>query len=270
MRFVPKAWHTETWICSIRGHVTPAARVARLRPEDRRLGVEVDGSERLARCLRCDVWLEVEPPGVDQADTDVLPAVEELAKPRRGKALQEAVLVRIIAIDRGVHSFIFGTLAIVLTVLELKLPGLQSGARSLNGQLRSSVDQTGQGASRKRVGSLLHDVIGLHRSAITILLVTSAIYCVVEGTEAVGLWREKRWAEYLTALATFGFLPFEVHELIKRVTVLRVGGLVVNVAILAWLVWAKHLFGLRGGPDTMHEDLDWDALLETTAPAPHH
>ena len=269
MRFVPKDWHTETWVCSMRGHVTPAARVARLRPEDRRLGVEVGGGDRLARCLRCDVWLEVETPAPEQAATDVLPPVNELPKPRRGKVLQEAVLVRLIAVDRALHSFIFGTLAIVLAVLELKLPGLQSGARSLNGQLRSSVDQTGQGASRQRVGTLLHDVIGLHRSAITILLVTSAIYCVVEGTEAVGLWRERRWAEYLTALATFGFLPFEVHELIKRVTVLRVAGLVVNVAILAWLVWAKHLFGLRGGPDTMHEDTDWNAILETTAPAPH-
>ena len=70
----------------------------------------------------------------------------------------------------------------------------------------------------------------------------------LEGVEAVGLWRERRWAEYLTAVATAGFLPFEVHELIKRITVLRVGALVVNVAILAWLVWRKRLFGVRGGP----------------------
>ena len=56
---------------------------------------------------------------------------------------------------------------------------------------------------------------------------------MVEAVEAVGLWHERRWAEYLTALATAGFLPFEIDELIKRVTVFRVSALVINVAILA-------------------------------------
>ncbi len=73
------------------------------------------------------------------------------------------------------------------------------------------------------------------------------VYAVVESTEAVGLWHEKRWAEYLTVVATAGFLPFEILELLDRVTVLRVGALVVNLAVLVYLVWAKHLFGLRGG-----------------------
>ena len=38
----------------------------------------------------------------------------------------------------------------------------------------------------------------------TVLAVTAVIYAVVEGVEAVGLWRERRWAEYLTAIATAG------------------------------------------------------------------
>ena len=64
MRLVPRDWHTETWICSIRGHQTPAARVLELRPEDRSLGIELESPphDRLARCLRCDVWLEVPQP----------------------------------------------------------------------------------------------------------------------------------------------------------------------------------------------------------------
>ena len=71
---------------------------------------------------------------------------------------------------------------------------------------------------------------------------------MVEGTEAVGLWYEQRWAEYLTALATAGFLPFEVHELTNRVSVLRVSALVINLAVLVYLVWRKHLFGIGGRP----------------------
>lgn len=256
-------------MCSMRGHVTPAARVVHLRPEDRRLGVDIDGRDRLARCLRCDVWLEVPTPAVGDRAPDVLPPIAELPKPRRGRVLQEAVLLKLVAIDRGLHSLIFGLLAVVLAVLQLKLPGVQSAARSLDRGLRSSVSETGQGASSDRAGRLLHRITGLDRSAITVLLVTAAVYCVIEGVEAVGLWRERRWAEYLTAVATVGFLPFEVHELIKRVTPLRIVALVVNVAILIWLVRAKHLFGVRGGEETLHEQVDWDTVLEEPAPAPY-
>ncbi len=269
MRFVPKAWHTETWVCSMRGHVTPAARVATLRPQDRPLGVTLGDGDRLARCLRCDVWLEVPEPAPGTARSEVLPPIDRLSKPRRGKVLQEAVLLRLIAVNKAVHSLVFGTLAMVLGILTFKLPGLQSSARALDHRLAATVDQTGQQASRDRVGDALHRVIGLHRSAVTVLFITAAAYCIVEGIEAVGLWRERRWAEYLTAIATAGLLPFEIHELLDRVTVLRLGALVVNVAILVWLVRAKHLFGVRGGPKSLHERVDWDEILASPAPAPH-
>lgn len=268
MRIVPKDWHTETWVCSMRGHVTPAARVTSLRPEDRPLGVQIADDERLARCIRCDVWLEVDTP-VDGPSGEFLPPLDELPKPRRGKVLQEAVLLRLIAINKGLHSLAFGLLAIALGVLVFKLPGLQSSARSLDHRLAATVDQTGQQASRDHVGDALHRVIGLHRSELTVLLVTATIYCVLESIEAVGLWKERRWAEYLTAIATAGLLPFEIHELLVRVTVFRISALVVNLAILIWLVWAKHLFGVRGGPKTLHEKVDWAEILATPAPARH-
>ncbi|MCU1371961.1 MAG: hypothetical protein JWO77_3155 [Ilumatobacteraceae bacterium] len=272
MRLVPKRWHTETWICSIRGHQTPAARVLRLRAEDRPLGIEVpgQGGDRLARCLRCDAWLEVPAPAPGTPGvTEVLPALADLAKPRRGRVLQDAVLLRLIAINKAIHAITFGLLAMALAVLRFKLPGLQASARDLDDQIRQNLAQTGQQASRDRIVDVLHRVVGLHRSVLTILLVTAVAYCVVEAIEAVGLWKEKRWAEYLTVVATAGLLPFEIHELIERITVFRVGALVVNVAILAWLVWAKHLFGVRGGAKTLDEHTDWPAILATPAPAPH-
>jgi len=92
-----------------------------------------------------------------------------------------------------------------------------------------------------------------------VLALAAAVYCVLEGTEAIGLWHERRWAEYLTALATAGFLPFELDELSHRVTVLRVAALVVNVAVLVYLVWRKHLFkvgGRRPQPDRLGELAD--------------
>ena len=55
-------------------------------------------------------------------------------------------------------------------------------------------------------------------------------YAALQATEAVGLWMVKRWGEYFAVVATSVFLPLEIHELLNRVTVLRVLALVVNIA----------------------------------------
>ncbi len=65
--------------------------------------------------------------------------------------------------------------------------------------------------------------------------------------EGIGLLLEKVWAEYLTALITASFLPFEMREILHRVTWLRVGLLVVNLAVLAYLVY--HLVKRRQASD---------------------
>lgn len=55
--------------------------------------------------------------------------------------------------------------------------------------------------------------------------------------ESVGLYLEKVWGEFLTVAITASFLPFEVHELMRRLTWVRVGLLVVNCAVLIYLLW---------------------------------
>jgi uncharacterized membrane protein (DUF2068 family) len=72
-------------------------------------------------------------------------------------------------------------------------------------------------------------------------------YALLEGVEAVGLWRAKRWAEYLTFVATALLLPLEVYEIAHKPTALKAVTLVINLAIVAYLVFAKRLFGVRGG-----------------------
>lgn len=47
--------------------------------------------------------------------------------------------------------------------------------------------------------------------------------------------------------ATAVFIPLEVHELLAGMTWVRVAAFVVNVAAVAYLLWTKRLFGLRGG-----------------------
>jgi uncharacterized membrane protein (DUF2068 family) len=89
-------------------------------------------------------------------------------------------------------------------------------------------------------------------------------YAAVEGIEAVGLWLQKRWAEYLTFLVTASFLPLEVYELIHKFTPFKVLALIINLAIVAYLLHAKRLFGIRGGVAAEEaeraQDIGWDAL----------
>lgn len=253
-------WHPETFVCSRRGHTTPAVRVARIDAEHAGLGIDFAGGRRLARCTRCDVWVETDRPQEPEGET--LPPLAETPVPRRGEDLREAIVIRVIAIDRAVHSVVFGLLAAGLIVLDLDLGPVRSQAQKVVDALGGTVADTGQGPSRDFLMRSLQKVAHLDRRSVTVLAVTAIVYCVIEGVEAVGLWRERRWAEYLTAVATAGFLPFEVHELMVRITVVRLGALVINLTILIWLVWRKHLFGVRGGFRTLgHEPPNPEVLF---------
>jgi len=55
--------------------------------------------------------------------------------------------------------------------------------------------------------------------------------------EGIGLWKGKRWAEYLTVTATSMLIPFEIYELTRRLTIVRFTALVVNVAAVIYLVY---------------------------------
>src|SRR3954470_9071457 len=215
----------------------------RLRGNDRELGFESENGRRYSRCLRCDAWTEGFPPAAADVTSDVIPPLGELELPRRGPPLHDAVILRLIAIDRGLHAVVFGLLTIALTVVDTKLFDLQSFARDAADRLDGVASNTGPHASHDALSRELHRIAELRQGTITTLAVTAAVYCIVEGVEAVGLWRERRWAEYLTVVATAGFLPFEIRELLDRVSLFRIGALVVNIAILSYLIYAKRLFG---------------------------
>jgi uncharacterized membrane protein (DUF2068 family) len=67
-------------------------------------------------------------------------------------------------------------------------------------------------------------------------------YAAIGIAEAIGLYLEKAWGEYLTLIITASFLPWEILEVVRRHTTQRVGLLVVNIAVLIYLsklVWER-------------------------------
>jgi uncharacterized membrane protein (DUF2068 family) len=59
--------------------------------------------------------------------------------------------------------------------------------------------------------------------------------------EGIGLAMEKTWAEWLTIGLTASFLPWEVFEIIRRFTWVKVGLTLLNVLVLLYLLWVQQL-----------------------------
>ena len=62
-------------------------------------------------------------------------------------------------------------------------------------------------------------------------------YSALSLVEGTGLMLEKVWAEYLTTCITVAFLPWELWELAHGASPFRIGILLTNLAVLAYLVW---------------------------------
>lgn len=82
----------------------------------------------------------------------------------------------------------------------------------------------------------------------TVFGAAALAYSALEGTEAYGLWKRRRWGEWLTVVATSLLLVPEVWELTKSVTPLKVGGLVANLLIVAYLLWRLRDVGPSPAP----------------------
>lgn len=222
--------------------------------------MDLPDGRRFARCLRCDCWLDVPRPIAPSSET--LPPLSQIVLPRRGEELREAIVLRIIAFDRIIHVAIFGALFVLALELRLNIGPLHDVARRFLDALNGVAANSTQGASHGFLVTELQRIVDLREGALDVLIGTSLAYAVLELVEAIGLWHERRWAEYLTVVATAGLLPFEILELSRRVTVLRVGALVINLLIVVWLVYRKRLFGVRGGPAaSVHERPDPEVVL---------
>jgi uncharacterized membrane protein (DUF2068 family) len=62
------------------------------------------------------------------------------------------------------------------------------------------------------------------------------IYAGLDLIEGIGLYLEKAWAEYLTLAITASFLPLEIFEVCRRLTLVRIGLLGVNALVFFYLL----------------------------------
>jgi uncharacterized membrane protein (DUF2068 family) len=89
---------------------------------------------------------------------------------------------------------------------------------------------------RPFIRHLIAKLGSLSRHEVTLFGVGALLYGGLEIVEGVGLFLRKRWAEWLTVIATSLLIPFEIYELAKGPSWLKAGGLVVNILIVIYLV----------------------------------
>ena len=63
-------------------------------------------------------------------------------------------------------------------------------------------------------------------------------YSAARLVEAYGLWRARRWAEWLAASSGALYVPFELYELWLGVSPIKLGALIANVAVVAYMLRA--------------------------------
>jgi hypothetical protein len=71
------------------------------------------------------------------------------------------------------------------------------------------------------------------------LAIAALVYAAVFAVEGIGLLLRKRWAEWLTVVVTGSFIPFEIYELVRHGGAGKVVAIVLNVAIVVYLVWRR-------------------------------
>jgi uncharacterized membrane protein (DUF2068 family) len=268
-RFVPR-FHWELLVCGIAGHELVGLDARELRPSDAIVAREIDGA-RWHRCLRCDSWLVLPAPDASAIVRDVPPERDEIVLPLRGKPLRDKIILRLIAINRALHFVGLALLGIAILLFSANRADLRDVV------LRVIADVTGEsagnGAARSGHG-LTHridELFSLRSAKLHLFAAIALTYALIEGIEAVGLWYGKRWAEYLTLIVTSSLLPVEVYELTQHATPFKLLALIVNIAVVAYLLYAKRLFGIRGGAAADEalaaRDVGWMAL-EAGVPAP--
>jgi len=250
--------------CGLHGHELVGTHAARISPADGLVVREAEGL-RWYRCLRCDSWLPLPPP--EHPTEDTLPGREDIELPLRGKPLRDRYVLRLIALDRVVHFLVLASIAVAIFLFADHRSQLQSDytriLADLQGGLGGPINNTDAG-----IFSEINRLFALATTKLYLIGAAVCAYTAILATEAVGLWSARRWAEYLTLIETGILVPFEIYELTTTISALKVLTLIINLAVVAYLLVAKRLFGLRGGGGVERRereaDSGWEALERAT------
>jgi uncharacterized membrane protein (DUF2068 family) len=256
----------ELFTCAWSDHVLVGLDAAAITADDA-LVVREDAGARWYRCLRCDDWVRRSAPA--DPGRERVPSRDDIKLPLRGAALRDRYVLRLIAVDRAIHVIVLTGLAVALFTFAAHDQALHHDYQNIMNDLAGGTP----GASQARgLLGYFGRAFKYSPAHLRILGFVLLAFAALEASEMVGLWLNKRWAEYLTFIATTALVPFEVYELTNSISAFKIIALVINLAVVIYLLLAKRLFGLRGGHAAEHARREatggWSAIERATTPAP--
>ena len=147
-----------------------------------------------------------------------------------------------IATDRHESRGVIRAIAVFRLLKALLLIGAGVGAfRMVDPQAAHALQHLLETIASNRFPNFVDNVIGrltgLSPKRLEAVGVGAFAYAALFTVEGIGLWMGRRWAEYLTVIATTSLIPFEVYEIMKGATALKLGLLALNIAIVVYLTW---------------------------------
>src|SRR5215469_2166569 len=186
------------------------------------------GAERAWRCLRCGAYVVGEPAMAGPA--------AQAPPVRRDRELRSALILRFFAVERFIRAVVAALLAFGVWRLEYSRHSVEQAFDREIPVLRDLFRQFGYNIDNSKLVGLIHQALTLSPSTIRLVALALAGYAVIEVCEGVGLWLLRRWGEYFAMVATSLGLPYEIYDLSLKVTVLRVLALIINLALVLYLV----------------------------------
>lgn len=136
-------------------------------------------------------------------------------------------LLRWIAAERSLRAALLAAVGAVL----ISHPHTDWAA-----EVTSLARSLGLNPSSNWVRRIVGDLHRTRASQDVLLGILALAYGALESVEAYGLWRRRRWGEWLTVLATSLLLIPEVWELTRSISALKAGALAVNLLVVAYLL----------------------------------
>ncbi len=180
----------------------------------------------------------------------------------RGPALRDALILRILAVDKGIRGIFLLAVAVGVWRFSGSRDWLRHTVETYLPLLKPLADQLGWQLQDLTFVHWIEIALAAKQTTILGVAVAVGLYGTLQLVEAVGLWLMKRWGEYVAVVGTSLFLPLEVYEIVHQPSVFKVLALVVNLFLVAYLVLTKRLFGARGGAAAHHAALHSESLME--------
>lgn len=242
-------------MCAVRSHVSYAPTEPAVRG---RLRAETPAGEAW-QCLRCGAFV----PGPPAATGPAAAA----PRVRRDDELRSALILRTFAVERFLRGILFGFIAYGIWRFKYSRLSVEHTFNREYPELRSLLHELGYNIDRSGLVGLIRHTFTLDQRTLTWLAIGAAAYTVVEFLEAIALWGLRRWGEYFAFVATSAGIPYEIYELVAKVTTLRLTAFLINVALLIYLVLSKRLLGVRGGKAAYEARLRSESIMQAAIDA---